>query len=173
MASESLCVRVVFKGSRPSYDWVDYKSALFGVPGEWLQSQHEVNGSDSLVLAQPGGWVARWLCDGAMPPQYPPDKLDEALRHLRAVAEAIEEAWERENAPEVEPAARPVVDFSSVGLGPPNCRVCDVPVIPFKQETTHHDDPDNKFAIVRRNGWSCPVCGLTEYRQLHCPKAKT
>jgi hypothetical protein len=95
MPSVSLCVRVVFKGKRPTYDWLADKSALFGVPGEWVAAR-----GGALVDDLPDGtWVARWLCAGGLP--HDPDVLASARRHLENVATSIEEAWERENEPAV------------------------------------------------------------------------
>lgn len=113
MSSVSLCVRVVFKWKRPSNVWLDEQADLFGVDGSWVS--YRVCKEDVFAVGLGSAvWEGTWLADGPIPTNN--DERLSTLCHLRAVGEAIEEAWERENAPKAEAA----------GSGPASwrCPVC-------------------------------------------------
>ncbi len=104
MPSASLCVRVVFKGSRPDFDWLDSQSVLFWLGGRWLNDY-----ADGYTFEESNGiWIARWLSEGPIVGCAGQAAITNEQRQLRAlteknllaVAASIEAAWERENAPE-------------------------------------------------------------------------
>lgn len=139
MPSVSLCVRVVFKGKRPSAGWLvgQIDKMLPNFAGSWVRDD------DGYTMPYTDGTCgALWVCDEAAPCDR--NELERSLEHLRQASCAIEAAWERENAPAVETAGAPA----------PVCPGCG---IALKMSIM-----PRFMGFVRSDLWSCSGCGYAQ-----------
>lgn len=88
MGGTTLIVHLTFRGGPPSDDWLDDRSSLFVLKGEWWR-----HGKKRCARRRDRAWHSSWACD------VPPCLVEAAGPHLVAVAKEIEAAWEREPCP--------------------------------------------------------------------------
>lgn len=99
MCCVTYCARVYFRSSvRPPDDWLEKQSPVFGMKGHWIKTD-----GCYTIRHDAGSWEARWFCDN---PQ--PELSHEYMStHLVWGGTALEQAWERKNAPAVKTAGNP------------------------------------------------------------------